>query len=255
MTPKINHMKCRRFFSGMLMLSLNLLWLSGCTTQNGITSDPREKMNIASNILAETVYINTVLTECQKLGDDVELEALSLEQDWLLKNWALISAADDYYTEQEQTTGILYEGKLLSLAAVKLAHDAKLRALNELNFNQRTTVNQQKFCLNRLATLAKENMDLRTQFQGKSIPFAIGDQPGKPMQTATIPTLADDLAVGKDPGRTYINLVEQLKQDCPKVELIVLTNTWPSEAYAAYCDGAALALMTCEWGKCERRIN
>lgn len=245
---------CRHF--GRAFLCALVLLAGGCATQEVPVNDTQEKFNAARQVLSEATYINTLFGECARLGDEVELEALSLQQDWLLKNWPLVSAADDYFTDQEQSFGVLYEGKLLSLNAVKLAYDAEQRALKELNFNQRTTINQQKFCENRLNALAKNDMDISQKLNGKTFSFARENHlTGSALSKGRVPSMAGNLSPSREPGRTYYSLSEQFKQECPQVTLLVLHNDWPKEAYAAYCDETPITLMTCEWGKCESRTN
>lgn len=232
------------------------LVLAGCAGQSKPVDNTRQKMDAARALLAEAAYVSAIFSECEKLGADVELEALSVQQDWLIKNWTLIAAADDYYSEKEKASGVLYDGELLSLAAIKLAYDAEQRAKNELNFSQRSPINQQKVCMNRLNLLTKNEMDLSKKVNGKSAPFIVSETPvtGN-MSTGRVPGMAGTIIPGSVPGRTHYLLTEQLKQECPQTELLVLRNEWPNETYAVYCAGKPLTLMVCEWGKCERRAN
>jgi hypothetical protein len=94
------------------------------------------------------------------LGDDAELEAITVQQDWIDKNWPAILAADHYYTTQLGPQAINYDGQAISLNAVMLAHNARKRAIDELNLKQRTLTNQQKTCVRRIQTIAQQEMAL-----------------------------------------------------------------------------------------------
>ncbi len=242
--------------SGLLTLGLALL-LTACS-HTPPTSSPEQQQQLLENLLSQTVYTNTLFSQCETLGDDVELEALNVQQDWLQKNWPLIAAADDYYTRQQQTEGLLYGGQLISLHATRLTHDARQKALDELNFSQRTTINQQRFCMNRLKKIAREELDLAAGLDHSRLPFNPGETDSGNIQSGSIqidaiPTLAFKTPVVQTPGRTWFVLEDGFKQTCAQPRKLVLFNDWPRETYAIYCDQAPLALMVCEWGQCERR--
>lgn len=238
------------------VVCLGLVLLTGCMHSYEADDNNDIAMQTARDILGEAIYVNKIFSECEKLGEDLELEVLSVQQDWLIKNWPLIDAADRYYSEQLKATGVLFNGELISLQAVNLLHEAQQRAIKELNFKQRTTNNQQKFCLNRIATLAKEDMDLRSKIGQQPLPFAqVATAEDRRFELDRIPVIAGNIKPLGEPGRTYFGLTEQFKQECPGVELLTLQNQWPKETYAVYCHGQPLALMTCEWGNCERQEN
>lgn len=230
--------------------------LIGCAGQDKPASSGQEKMDAARVLLAEAAYVKTLFSECEKLGNDIELETVSVQQDWLIKNRALILAADNYYSEQEKPSGVLYQGELLSLAAIKLAYDAQQRAKKDLNFSQRSPINRQKVCLNRLKTLADNEMDLSKKINGNSPLFADSQSATTGnIGLGSVPSMAGTAFADKDPGRTHYNLTEQLKQECAQTELLVLRSDWPNETYAVYCNNNPVTLMVCEWGKCEQRAN
>jgi hypothetical protein len=232
---------------------LGLIILSGCTSQGTVNEET--KNSIVYEILSQARYVNTLFDQCEKLGDDAEIETLSVQQDWLLKNWNLINSADHYLTEKEQAKGILYRGELLSLTAIQIASSAEKRAMQELNFKQRSTNNQQKFCIQRLQKLARDELDMQSHVNIKNLPFVISNVPVSIISTQKVPTMAGSFHFSQPQGRTAYDALTSIKAECPSAELVTVNNDWPLEAYAAYCKGIPSTLIVCEWGTCKPHAN
>lgn len=237
----------------MLLGFFALILLSGCTSQD--TANEQTKTAVTYEILSQARYINTLFNHCEALGGDAEIEALSVQQDWLIKNWNLISAADHYLTEQEQPKGILYRGELLSLTAIQIASSAEKRAVQELNFKQRSTNNQQKFCIQRLQKLTREEMDMRSRVNINNLPFILQNTPVGIISAKKLPTMAGSFHFSQHQGRTAYDALAAIKTECPSSELVTVNNDWPLEAYAAYCKDTPLTLIVCEWGICKSHAN
>lgn len=251
-------MKLQIHYHHLLMGILSLIFLSACTTSPP-TSDVHTDKLAVTELLSEAVYTITIFNECEALGGDAELDALSIRQNWLEKNWQLIDAADRYYTEQEQASSTLYRGELLSLNAIYLVSLAQQRALNELNLKQRSKENRQIFCQRRLQKLAKDELKLTQKVTLSTQAFEVKSQPTESAASTTVvrkvPTLAGGYSFKHTQGRSAYQAVNLLKAECPSVNTLVVHNEWPLEAYASYCDNKPLAFLVCEWGKCQRHAN
>ena len=244
--------KITRLFSPLCMAVL----FSGCAQQPVVTptEDPTQLIQLATDILTKAVYTNSIFNQCTPLGDDAELEAITVQQDWIDKNWPAILAADHYYTTQLGPQAINYDGQAISLNAVMLAHNARKRAIDELNLKQRTLTNQQKTCVRRIQTIAQQEMALTQGEQAHVDLQALQQQyTGDTTKIVPVPTLAGDITTERENGRSYFLLFEEFKKECPDGQFIVVHNQWPHEAYASYCGEAPVSLISCEWGKCTQQ--
>lgn len=244
----------KRHLSRTVLLGLGLL-MAACAQQQVKTVSGSDQLQLAKQLLNQTVYINTLFTECTSLGNDTELQAISLQQDWLQKNWPLVAAADNYYADQQRPSGLLYDGQLLSLEATWLAHQARQKAIQELNFDQRTYANKVQTCSARLQTLANQEMDLATLLPRKTQAFDTTAEENTPIQIDRVPELAFQGADTHSQGRSWFPLETQFKSECAQPQKLVLLNDWPKETYAVYCDGRPLALVVCDWGECQRKTE
>lgn len=234
-------------------LILAIALVSGCAQQPAVTptEDPRQLTDLATDILTKAVYVSSLFNLCTPLGDEAELEAITVQQDWIDKNWPAIIAADHYYTGQFGSQAMSYNGQPISLAAVLLAYNAKKRATDELNLKQRTLTNQQKTCVRRIQILAQQEMDLVASEQARADLLALQQQyTGDTTRVVPVPSLAGDVTTERENGRSYFVLSEEFKKECPEGQFIVLHNQWPREAYASYCGAVPVSLVSCEWGKC-----
>lgn len=239
------------FYALILLAAL----IYGCaSTPTTPIDNPAQLTKTASSTLSTAVYTNTLFSECSRLGGDAEIEAITVQQSWLDKNWAAISAADNYYSEQFQHQAIDFQNKKITLAAVQLSHKAQEKAQNELNLKQRTGTNQQLTCVRRLKTIVDDGMALTKNSQEivdlQTLTAKYVD--GSSADVTPVPSLAGDINLRQEPGRSYFVLVEQFKQTCPNAEFIVLHNRWPQEAYGAFCKNSDSTLFVCEWGKCTK---
>jgi hypothetical protein len=241
-------------FSYFLTIALSLL-LSACNQQQVKPLKDTDQLQLAEQLLSETVYINTLFDQCASLGNDIELQAINLQQDWLQKNWPLVAAADNYYSSQLRPSGFLYNGQLLSLEATLLAHQARQKAIEELNFAQRAHANKERSCNLRLQNLAAQEIDLSSRLPRKSRGFDLSAEQHTRVQIDRIPELAYKETNLTDPGRSWFPLEAAFREECAQVEKLVLFNEWPREAYAVYCNGRPLALMVCDWGECARKTE
>lgn len=238
-----------------VIIALMFSLISGCAQQPAtvVTEDKTQLNRVAKAAIAQFVYINTLLDTCAKLGDKAELEAVTVQQDWLEKNRTTSIAADSYYSDQLKDETVNYNGRDLALAAVLLSHTEQNRAINELGLKQRTNTNQQKTCVRRIQKIASEEMALSQDPQTLTDLQTLENKyTGDTRKVFSIPSLAGDIAINLEPGRSYFVLLEEFKRECPDARFITLHNQWPQEAYGTYCGEAPVSVIACEWGKCAR---
>jgi hypothetical protein len=234
------------------LLTLIALFATGCAQQEILPSeDPAELTQTAMITLDNYVYLNELINQCSRLGDDAEYEALTAQQDWLAKNWANVVAADEYYSQQFLSSTKDYDDKKLSLEAIWLKHQARSRAISELNLKQRTSGNQQKVCIRRMQAIAKNAVEPGVAAQTQANLQALATKHDRDTRRITeIPTLAGSFDLDLATGSSYYVLAENLKKECSQAAFIVIENQWPNEAYASYCDQAPVSLIQCQWGQC-----
>lgn len=230
------------------LVACSALFISGCGTQP-VTPGGNNLETIATQVLSEAVYHSTLFSTCSELGGDIELDVIDIQQDWLNENSKLIAAADNYYSQQHANNTFNYDGKTLAPAAIRLAREARTRAINELALSQRSPENKQKTCKFRISQISGSNLPLAniptiTPYAGellKHVPLDIN--------VADVPQLAAGL-IGTTPGATYYTITKAHENSCPAAYTLSITNQWPNEAYANFCAEKATEVLTCEWGKC-----
>lgn len=228
------------------------LLVQGCAAPP-VVVDQTAVAQAAQQTLQETVYFSTIFSSCAALGGDVEVDAISKQHDWINTNTKLILASDQIYSQQQAANTFEYQGKTLAPAAIKLALDARQRALNELALDQRTPMNKVKTCEFRLGKITNTNQDLA---QTPNIaPYATEILNHLPLeqQVNDIPSLAGGINE-VTPGPTYYKLLNANEATCPASAFTLsIVNQWPKEAYANFCADKPIEILTCEWGKCESK--
>lgn len=226
--------------------------LSSCANQPLTTPDANSLEKAARHVLSETVYFSTLFSTCSAMGGDTELDAIDIQQSWINANSTLIAAADSYYSQQQANYTFTYDGKTLAPAAIRLVLDARNRATNELALAQRSPINKQKTCQFRLAQingnkLPLANDPLITPYQAELLTHVPLD-----LNIADAPQLAGGLN-GASQGATYFTIAKAHETTCTGAYTLSMVNQWPNEAYANFCGEKAVAVITCEWGKCETK--
>ncbi len=234
----------------ILFLGSSLL-IAGCATQAPV-ADKETLEKTATRILSEAVYYSYLFSNCAALGGDIEVEAISKQQDWLNANNQLVLAADQIYSQQHAASTFEYQGKTLAPAAIKLALESRKKATDELSLAQRTPINKVKTCEFRLSKITNETISLArnpdiARYQPELLQHLPLDQQGR-----DIPTLAGGITEVA-PGATFFQLVKAHESACAAPYTLTIANQWPQEAYAYFCGDAALEVLTCEWGKCESK--
>ena len=218
-----------------------------------VAVDQTSVAQAAQQTLQDAVYFSTIFSSCAALGGDVEVEAISKQYDWINANTKLILAADQIYSQQQAANTFEYQGKTLAPAAIKLALDARQRAVSELALNQRTPTNKIKTCEFRLGKITNSNHDLA---QAPNIaPYALEILNHLPLdqQLNDFPSLAGGIRE-VTPGSSYYKLLNANEAACQSSALTLsIVNEWPKEAYANFCADKPVKILTCEWGKCESK--
>lgn len=233
------------------LAALSAVFMSGCATPPTIP-DATSIEKAATRVLSETVYFSTLFSSCAALGGDTELDAIDIQQNWINANATLVAAADSYYSQQQANNTFTYDGKTLAPAAIRLVLDARNRATNELALAQRSPVNKQKTCQFRLAQISGNKLPLAndplvTPYQAELLAHVPLD-----LNIADAPQLAGGLA-GASQGATYFTIAKAHESSCPAAYTLSIVNQWPNEAYANFCGEKAVAVINCEWGKCETK--
>ncbi|MEN0035967.1 MAG: hypothetical protein AAGC78_02815 [Cellvibrio sp.] len=232
----------------LYIAACSALFISGCGTQP--TAPSGNSLEIAATqVLNEAVYHSALFSTCAELGGDIELDVIDIQQDWLNENSKLIAAADSYYSQQHANHTFNYDGKTLAPAAIRLAREARTRAINELALAQRSPANKQKTCKFRIAQISGSNLPLAniasiTPYASELLMYLPLD-----IKAAEAPQLAAGL-IGTTPGATYYSIAKVHEKSCPAAYTLSITNQWPNEAYANFCGEKATEVLTCEWGKC-----
>lgn len=232
----------------LYIVACSALLISGCGTQPAAPSGNSLEI-AATQVLNEAVYHSTLFSTCAELGGDIELDVIDIQQDWLNENSKLIAAADSYYSQQHANNTFNYDGKTLAPAAIRLAREARTRAINELALAQRSPANKQKTCKFRIAQISGSNLPLANI--SSITPYASALLMYQPLdiKAAEAPQLAAGL-IGTTPGATYYSIAKVHEKSCPAAYTLSITNQWPNEAYANFCGEKATEVLTCEWGKC-----
>lgn len=238
-----------------LFLTLaSALLINGCAAPPPVVEiDQAALGQAATQTLQEAVYYSAIFSTCAALGGDVEVEVISKQHDWTNANTNLVLAADQIYSQQHANNTFEYQGKTLSPAAVRLALESRLRAVNELKLDQRTPINQVKACEYRLSKITGNVLDLsQTPWIA---PYASEILKHSPLdqQLDEVPALAGGITE-VPPGPTYFTLVKNHEAACQSTPLTLsIINQWPKEVYANFCGDTSVELLTCDWGKCEAK--
>lgn len=239
--------------AGMLLLILGLV---ACATSE-IPPATQIELDVASEkILREAVYVNTILDSCARLSTPLSDRANELRHSWQQYNGAYLAAADAHFSARLSPETLQYRGVPLALAAVQLSQDGQARAHDELRLEQRSSTNQRIVCERRLDTLS-DGLQRITPDQGPRSEWVldtlVSSYPQASASLATVPTLGAHIPPHQEPSRSYYQLIEQEQATCPALDLRVIDNQWPHEAYGAYCETVPYALIECQWGQCRHR--
>ncbi len=237
------------------LLSLSALCtvlLQACAAPSAPPTSPESVAQAATTVLDEAVYYSTLFSSCASLGGEIEIDAISKQQDWLNSNNQLLLSADQLYSQQQAANTFEYQGKTLAPTAIKLAREAKQRAIKELSLNQRTPFNQVKTCEFRLSKINASSNNLAKH--PKIAPYAPELLTHLPLDQAiaNIPSLAAGITEVA-PGPTYYKLVKEHESKCPTGFTLSIVNQWPKEAYANFCGDTSVDVLTCDWGNCETK--
>lgn len=243
----------RASLAGTLLLILGLF---GCATSEIPPATQSELSAASEQILHEAVYINTILGSCAGLSTPLARRTNELRQAWQEQNGLYLAAADAHFSAQLSPETLQYRGLPLALEAVQFSHQQKERAHEELKLQQRSSTNQRIVC-ERLLSSLESSLQRIIPDQGSRSEWVlnalISSYPQAGASLARVPTLGSHIAPNQEPSRSYYQLVEQEHATCPNLELVVIDNQWPHEAYGAYCESVPYALIECQWGECRHR--
>ncbi len=228
-----------------------MLILTGCATPPPPDTDKLPQ--VAEKILDQAVYYSGLFSSCAALGGDAEIQAISLQQDWLTANWPLVAAADQLYTRSHSEEAINYQNHLISPKAIRMAQVTHQRLVDELNLQQRSTSNQQKTCAFRMAQINPENIRLTQDAEIATyaeVLLQTGSNQQEYSTIARVPSLAGGVPLDLPPGKSYYRIADELQGKCSDSYTLVVANDWPKEAYANFCGEQLKEVLTCEWGNC-----
>lgn len=249
----MQHLHLFRYLSNLIII-FSGLFFSACASKAPAPLDMSQLPKAAETVLREAIYYSSLFHTCAQLGEEVEIEAATKQQDWEAKNGTLIAAADAAYTEAYTNQSFNYNGKLILPQALLLSQKTQEQVTQELKLSTRTQINQRKTCEFRLAKITEENMSIA------SIPLVatyqqalLAKTPAVLPEISQIPTLAADIAIDIPPGKSHFDLVNQHETECDNAYTLVIANDWPNEAYANFCGDELTDVLLCEWGKCQNR--
>ncbi len=104
------------------LLSLSALCtvlLQACAAPSAPPTSPESVAQAATTVLDEAVYYSTLFSSCASLGGEIEIDAISKQQDWLNSNNQLLLSADQLYSQQQAANTFEYQGKTLAPTAIK----------------------------------------------------------------------------------------------------------------------------------------
>lgn len=239
--------------AGILLFTLSLF---GCATQEIPPATQIELDAASEQILQEAVYLNTILDSCARLSAPLAEHAKELRQSWQKHNGSYLAAADAHFSARLAPHTIQYRGVPLALEAVQLSHREQERAHDVLRLQHRSSTNQRIFCGRQLDTLS-DNLQRIIPDQGPRSEWVldtlIASYPQANATLATAPTFGAHIPPNQEPSRSYYQLLEQERANCPTLDLRVIDNQWPHEAYGAYCEQVPYALIECQWSQCRHR--
>lgn len=238
-------MKSTINYLGIILTSLVAL---GCATEPA-PIDPRQLDQAAEKIVRDKVFYMELFARCAALGDEVEVDAINAQQDWIIANAPLVAAADAYYSQQQAANSFEHQGKSLAPNAIKLNLEAIQAAENELSLEKRSPNNQRKTCAFKLAqmtpaTMALTNQSLIAKSEQALMAFL-------PLDTsiAKVPSLAGGIRA-TPAGKSFYKIDKNHQSECANASTLVIANNWPQEAYATFCGDKATQVLLCDWGKC-----
>lgn len=234
------------------LTTLSAVLLQACAAPPVAPPNPDSLAQAATSVLEEAVYYSTLFSSCASLGGEIEIDAISKQQDWLNTNNQLLLSADQLYSKQQAANTFEYQSKTLAPAAIKLAREAKQRAIKELALSQRTPLNRIKTCEFRLSKINSASNNL-AQLPNIA-PYTAELLAHLPLDQVitNIPSLAGGITEVA-PGPTYYKLVKEHEGKCPTGFTLSIVNQWPIEAYANFCGDDSVEVLTCDWGKCQSK--
>lgn len=238
-------------------LATATLLLTACAAPEVAPPTDSELNQVAKELLREAIYTRTLLDQCASTGPELKAYTEDLALLWNDLHGDALAGADAQYSsafEAGPSEIIEYQGTRLALDAIRFYQKHQARATEELRLEGRSLNNRKLFCERRLDTLEK-NLDQQPYLNEESererqALAELAQHPGESKTMAEVPVLSGFIEPNQAPGRSYHRLEEEAKRDCADSELLVITVDWPREAYAHYCCGEAVALISCEWGEC-----
>lgn len=245
----LNRMRAR-----LSLLSVALL-VSACATQEPKPPTETELNRVATELLEQTIYYHSLMEQCGTRGPELKSHGEDLSLLWLEQYGDVLAGADQQYSRSLQAQTFDYQGQPLALEALMFMRDAHDRATRELRLDSRSPSNQRIICaqhLNQLETRLEERPRLGLDSERERGAWdELRQRDADPVDPFGLPTLGGNLPPQLAPGRSYYRLEEQISPRCPDLEVFVIDNEWPREAYGFYCESEPEVVVQCHWGECD----
>jgi len=239
-------------FIGAAVITTGLL-LSGCGTTPEMTASKADLSLAANNIMRSHIELKSLRDACAQAGGAAELHAESIYQQWLQKNWPLVIGADGFNRAQLQDKSLSFDGQTLSLDALKFLAETTRSADHKVAFIHRSRTNRNKTCRQKLTQFDSAHgygIDPPEDYLLTALGSYAASHTAPPKVGARVPTLAGNLNIKSQPGRSLYSIERQAKDmPCAAPQIFTFKNQWPLEVYAAFCSREQ-RLITCEWGNC-----
>ncbi len=213
-----------------------------------------EMQQAGMTLLNQTVRLQTLVEICRHFDGELNSQARQIADDWLDRNWANISAADNLFSEDLQQQAFKFQGQDLSLPAFILLRDNTNWSQNKIGSANRSRAARKKACEQQLALYLPQPLDPEdeNQLATQSALDKLQQNHLSSSERYRVPKLAGQLSPHNKPGRSLYQLEQTVRAShCPQAKLITLHNDWPHEFYGAQCPTGRDLLYHCQWGKCE----
>lgn len=233
--------------------SIAVIMLSGCQTKEVQPPSVADIRTYTTPVMDASIRNIITFNTCKTLGQPIGNEASVTEDIWRAANAKVMQTADNF-SSQHQEDYVSYNNIYYSLQTIQTVQNLRLQVLAKLKLKQRDPRFQKITCRREFKRIEAENLALLAP--SAAVANALAKQGSNKLQEnhASILQTASHNILASDPDRSYFKIDAQLKPSCPKgLSLLTLKNTWPTESYAAYCQQVPIALIQCDWGKCEQQ--
>jgi len=229
-----------------------LLWLTACQSQPEAPPSTQQLTDLAAAIHADQVVQLTQFRECYALGGELSQQVSATREIWQLHYDDLFAAADAQLKRQ-QKDWISIDDQWFSLQGLQHLKQIHQTTLQKLNMAQRGVNGQKNICQTAMAAI-ESHAPAEVDRESRVVKALLSQSLPNNLQMPDTEQQFVQFATEQVPGRSYFTVTQALQAACPsELVLETLVNQWPKEDYIAFCQGAGLLHIDCEWGECQQR--